>query len=609
MKKIKYQFNELLFRYNRYLKKLQRLQLLGRNKHRQTVLLKHIFRIKIQLQKFQLRINRKIAYKGILATLTITTGQAQEVFDTPILNPFGIEIIDDDVSTAFSRPVYADFDADGDLDMFSGSGFNDNFSYYENVGTAQEPSFEEPIINPFGIDTSQFNYYIQTPIIVDIDGDGDFDLISVTNYSDFLFFENIGTSQEPNFDTVQIDPFGIGFIGSYSGPTFVDIDGDGDFDLFDNSLFFENIGSATDPIFAPALEGAFGIENIDGSSLGFGDLDNDGDLDLISGGFYGGLFYFENIGTVNSPNFTVPIEGFLGLDLEPPNSYAYSYSSPTFVDLDSDGDLDVMSGEFNGIFFYFENIPDSLGPTPDLDELPDINAQCEVTSLTPPTATDNTGLDVTVTNDAVLPITDQGTIMVTWTFTDINGNMSTQSQNVVIEDTLAPTIDCPIDDVIIGGDDAIDYLLEDFGGILTIADNCDEFTDLNITQDPAVGTALGNPSTTEITISATDLVGNTETCTFNLIVDQTLSINDTNLDPNAIRLFPNPVKDQLSLTSNGVMLKSVQIYDLTGRIFEDIIVDNARESQINLTQLKTGLYFIRIKTTTNDIVIKQFLKE
>ncbi|MCD2259644.1 beta strand repeat-containing protein, partial [Psychroserpens luteolus] len=85
-------------------------------------------------------------------------------------------------------------------------------------------------------------------------------------------------------------------------------------------------------------------------------------------------------------------------------------------------------------------VEDSLAPIPDVANLSDVTAECEVTSLTAPTATDNCGGTVTVTNDATLPISTQGTTVVTWTYDDGNGNTSTQTQNVVIDDISDPTI-------------------------------------------------------------------------------------------------------------------------------------------------------------------------
>ena len=86
---------------------------------------------------------------------------------------------------------------------------------------------------------------------------------------------------------------------------------------------------------------------------------------------------------------------------------------------------------------------DSLAPVPDLASLPTITKACELlpTDLTPPTATDNCGGSVLVTNDAVFPINTQGNHSITWTFQDQNGNTSTQTQNIVIDDTMPPTPD------------------------------------------------------------------------------------------------------------------------------------------------------------------------
>ncbi|WP_299336619.1 HYR domain-containing protein [uncultured Psychroserpens sp.] len=87
-------------------------------------------------------------------------------------------------------------------------------------------------------------------------------------------------------------------------------------------------------------------------------------------------------------------------------------------------------------------VTDALAPTPDVASLADITDECEVSALTAPTATDNCGGAVTVTNDAVLPITTQGTTVVTWTYEDENGNTSTQTQNVVINDITDPIVVC-----------------------------------------------------------------------------------------------------------------------------------------------------------------------
>ncbi|MDF1572862.1 MAG: HYR domain-containing protein, partial [Bacteroidales bacterium] len=94
-------------------------------------------------------------------------------------------------------------------------------------------------------------------------------------------------------------------------------------------------------------------------------------------------------------------------------------------------------------------LDDLTDPVPAVDPLPDVTAQCAVSELTAPTASDNCAGTVTVTHNATLPITAQGTTVVTWTYDDGNGNTVTQNQNVVLDDTAAPVPDViPLPDVI-----------------------------------------------------------------------------------------------------------------------------------------------------------------
>lgn len=91
-------------------------------------------------------------------------------------------------------------------------------------------------------------------------------------------------------------------------------------------------------------------------------------------------------------------------------------------------------------------VTDNEAPIPAVANLPDVIVDCELTSLTPPTATDNCTGSLIATSDAILPIRGQGsTTIITWAYDDGNGNTSTQSQNVIINDITAPTITCSAD--------------------------------------------------------------------------------------------------------------------------------------------------------------------
>ncbi|MCX6294595.1 MAG: T9SS type A sorting domain-containing protein [Bacteroidetes bacterium] len=83
-------------------------------------------------------------------------------------------------------------------------------------------------------------------------------------------------------------------------------------------------------------------------------------------------------------------------------------------------------------------INDTLAPVADLATLPDVTGECSVTVTGIPTATDNCAGIITGTTTDPLTVTTIGTSLITWTFNDGNGNISTQTQNVILIDTIAP---------------------------------------------------------------------------------------------------------------------------------------------------------------------------
>nr|WP_321234058.1 LamG-like jellyroll fold domain-containing protein [uncultured Psychroserpens sp.] len=156
-------------------------------------------------------------------------------------------------------------------------------------------------------------------------------------------------------------------------------------------------------------------------------------------------------------------------------------------------------------------IDDVSAPIPDAANLSDITAECQVTSLTAPTATDNCGGTVTVTHDATLPISGEGsTTVVTWTYDDGNGNTSTQTQNVIIDDVSAPIPDAA---------NLSDITAECQVASLTAptaTDNCGGT--VTVTHDATLPIS-GEGSTTVVTWTYDDGNGNTSTQTQNVIID------------------------------------------------------------------------------------------
>jgi Ca2+-binding RTX toxin-like protein len=204
---------------------------------------------------------------------------------------------------------------------------------------------------------------VSTPTFGDLDGDGDLDALVGDILGTLNYFENTGTASAPVFSarTGTANPFNGVDVGRQSTPTFADLDNDGDLDAlvgeYDGVLiFFENTGTVSAPVFTARTGAANPFNGVDlgiVSAPTFADMDGDGDLDVVVGERFGALNYFENTGTVSAPVFTArtgAANPFKGIDVD-------DHSAPTFADLDGDGDLDALVGEFEGNLNYFENTP------------------------------------------------------------------------------------------------------------------------------------------------------------------------------------------------------------------------------------------------------------
>ncbi len=269
-----------------------------------------------------------------------------QAFETPVENPFGLTLTDE-----ISMPAFADLDGDGDLDLLVGEYYG-NMKYYQNTGTATNPQFGASQTNPFGLDST---YSFAVPTLADIDGDGDIDLLVGEYYGNMQYFENTGSATNPQFAAPVINPFGLIPTLSIAVPEFADMDGDGDIDLlvgeyYGGMQYYQNTGTTTSPSFAAPVLNPFGLTSTNEfASPSMADLDNDGDLDLLVGETYGAMQYFENTGSATNPQFATAIEN--PFELLSTNETAF----PEFADLDNDGDMDLLVGETYGNMQYFKN--------------------------------------------------------------------------------------------------------------------------------------------------------------------------------------------------------------------------------------------------------------
>ncbi len=200
---------------------------------------------------------------------------------------------------------------------------------------------------------------------------------------------------------------------------------------------------------------------------------------------------------------------------------------------------------------------------------------------------------------------DIGPNTVTLTVTDpVSGMTSMCTPTVTVEDNVAPTALCQDINVMLdamgnasitGAD--VDNGSNDACGIasLTVSPNTFDIFDVG-------------PNT--VTLTVTDVNGNTTDCMATVTVDNTLGIDDISMDLSTITMSPNPASEQILLSNpQGLELNDMTIYDLTGRRIHSVSLNSVGlEKTIDITQLASATY-IMVVTSDTGRVTKQLVKK
>lgn len=214
---------------------------------------------------------------------------------------------------------------------------------------------------------------------LDVDFDGKKDLIVGANAKSasedeksVQFYKNTGQNNQPNFIFQQKDFLQREMIdhGTGSIPVFFDQNNDGKEDLIVANNFrykpildkestfalYRNTSSGSTTQFTFIDNNYLNLNNL---NLGlrsiptFGDLDNDGDKDMIVARESGNLLFFENTGTSGNAVFAAPVQPMLNNLGTAINHETFSF--PQLFDLNKDNKLDLIIGKRNGTLVYYEN--------------------------------------------------------------------------------------------------------------------------------------------------------------------------------------------------------------------------------------------------------------
>ena len=403
---------------------------------------------------------------------------------------------------------------------------------------------------------------------IDADNDGLKDLLvapnnpnTSENFNNVWFYKNTGNETLPEFEFQQNDFLFEEMIdvGERSYPVFFDENSDGLQDLIIGSfgyfegvgeyssrlMLLQNTGTATSPVFEVVTDdyADLGKLGFNGIYPAFGDMDGDGDNDMISGDEDGSLHYFRNDGGAFNPaDFTLAEAFYFDIDVG-------QSAKPQIVDVNRDGLPDLLVGERSGTVNYFENAGTAeeaifaTEPTEEEFGAVDVMPECCTGYSAPFMTTDSLGSSMMYVGS------EQGKL---YLFNNIDNNLAGSFD--AVDSLYMFSINLSISGADIDDDGQTEFVAGEFAGGISFLE----------TGDP--------PS---------------------------LSIADRLATQQQVRIYPNPAKDFIYIkTKNAFQNESCRIIisDLMGKTVLSIEKRlEAGSSYIRISELKSGIYLLRVQ--------------
>lgn len=427
---------------------------------------------------------------------------------------------------------------------------------------------------------------------------------------DFVFFNN---------DRVGLLERGLGnefnskIISDSKGDIEVcDFDSDGDIDIIGRNVWFENLGNLNFDWLSLNDKDNF-IQNY---SISCGDINNDGDQDILINRDY---FDIENSQIVD----VIQINTIL--------------NNSKLIDFDNDNDLDVLGYNFNmmlkfknnsdGSSFILETLFDEMSYQSsedeyyfitDIDDDDDLDFILSYLSSTSIQLNEDglfTELDIglnflaSFNTFSAIDMNNDGFVDIVGSqFSDLSvfyndGNNNFNEVNITDDNLvyISPTLSDMDED---GDEDIITWDKSNKRTVIFLNDNGiyskhnvgDYISPYYLTEAPTYKIKdFDNDSDKDILLSYNDLIIIYENNLNNL------SVIDVNNIKSKVIVYPNPASNSFSIKTSGEnLVKKIEIFDLTGKIYNTLLKSN----NINIQHLKSGIYLVKIYTAKGVSVLK-----
>ncbi len=484
------------------------------------------------------------------------------------------------VHAGSSITLYDD-EGDGDYEAIIGdlSNVHMNWLYNEKEGD-EDFMTQQDTLFPF-YDTPIDLYIFNAAFVEDVDQDGNNDLLVAPNFTGAIknrdnvwYYRNAASDGQHDFQLQNTNFLGDEMFdfGSLTNPTTCDFNQDGKKDLIigvfgdfvigenpDSRLYLlENIGDDAEMAFQLIDEDYLGFNAYKSLFFNYapsiGDLDNDGDDDLMVSTNTGELIYLENIAGEGQPYvFASPVFEYKNIDVG-------DNAKVQLIDLNRDGLLDIVIGERNqnadpnddekqGNLNYFQNIG--------TEGSPDFNPDEESMPNTPVLGHVVTKDETTIRGSATPYFYDTGDSLILFT--------GSESGRIKVYNNI------------------IDNLYEDF----TLFD--DEVTALFTGKRSAICVDdLNNDGLLEF------IVGNIRGgfSIFGSDLQQNGVVNNKDIEQYSLKIYPNPASEYIQLEYedhfNEYVLKAI-----SGEYIQNGVL-NTGQSTISIETLPSGIYVLEL---------------